>query len=130
MEKFLYFRTEAALADDDDIATSYCRNVKDIVGFVPGSDTLLGIMFKPFYPVASDGQDGNFSNTDQFGINIKDNTHYTVIKAIVDEIAYGRNPLIVVADDCTDDDIVAADARYLHPCIVSCGNLTVNSSFS
>ena len=45
MEKYLYFRTQATLADDDDSAQSACWPLSSLVGMHPTSDTALTLFF-------------------------------------------------------------------------------------
>ena len=129
MEKYLYFRTEAALADDDG-SSSYLYPVSAMKGMAVASDTALWIYFHPMLPNVSDGQDGNFSNSDVVIINVNDNSHQSVMKAITDEIAFGRKSMIVVADDCVDDEREAETSRYISPDVTSCGTIAFQSSFS
>ncbi len=47
MEKYLYFRTQATIGDDDDSAQSACFPLSSFVGMHPTSDTALTLFFKP-----------------------------------------------------------------------------------
>jgi hypothetical protein len=46
MENYLYFRTQATLANDDDIAQSAMFPVSSFLGCYPISDTTLKLHFK------------------------------------------------------------------------------------
>ena len=47
MEKYLYFRTTATLADDDDTAQSLVVKASDFRGGQPTSDTAVTLYFLP-----------------------------------------------------------------------------------
>ena len=70
MRKFFYFRTEAAVADDDDIARSVMFPVDNLISMYPTSDTALTLTIKPALPVQADGQDGAVINNDTIILNV------------------------------------------------------------
>ena len=127
MRKFFYFRTEAAVADDDDIATSVMFPVDNLISMYPTSDTALTLTIKPALPVQADGQDGAVINNDTIILNVNTNSHREVMYAIANA-ANATGPqysdgVITVADDATDDNNAAA--VYLHADITSCGAIAL-----
>ena len=127
MRKFFYFRTEAAVADDDDIATSVMFPVDNLISMYPTSDTALTLTIKPALPVQADGQDGAVINNDTIILNVNTNAHREVMYAIA-QAANASGPaysdgVITVADDATND--ANAAAVYLHKDITSCGAIAL-----
>ena len=130
MRKYFYFRTEAAVADDDDSARSLLVPVDNLVGMFPASDTALTVCFKPLLNYASDGQDGNVINADRVTLNVNTNAHREVMYAIA-RAANATGPqyndgVITVADDATDDSNAAA--VYLDTDITSCGAIAIGAA--
>ena len=127
MRKFFYFRTEAAVGDDDDIARSCMFPVDNLISMYPTSDTALTLTIKPALPVMADGQDGAVINNDTIILNVNTNAHREVMYAIA-QAANATGPgysdgVITVADDATDDSNAAA--VYLHEDITSCGAIAL-----
>ena len=127
MRKFFYFRTEAAVADDDDIARSVMFPVDNLVSMYPTSDTALTLTIKPALPVMADGQDGAVINNDTIILNVNTNSHREVMYEIA-RAANATGPqysdgVITVADDATND--ANAAAVYLHKDITSCGAIAL-----
>ena len=127
MRKFFYFRTEAAVADDDDIARSVMFPVDNLISMYPTSDTALTLTIKPALPVQADGQDGAVINNDTIILNVNTNSHREVMYAIANA-ANATGPqysdgVITVADDATDDNNAAA--VYLRADITSCGAIAL-----
>ena len=127
MRKFFYFRTEAAVADDDDIARSVMFPVDNLISMYPTSDTALTLTIKPALPVQADGQDGAVINNDTIILNVNTNAHREVMYAIAQAAnasgAAYSDGVITVADDATDDSNAAA--VYLHEDITSCGAIAL-----
>ena len=127
MRKFFYFRTEAAVADDDDIARSVMFPVENLISMYPTSDTALTLTVKPALPVQADGQDGAVINNDTIILNVNTNAHREVMYAIAQAVNAGgtaySDGVITVADDATDDSNAAA--VYLHEDITSCGAIAL-----
>ena len=131
MRKYFYFRTEAAVADDDDSARSVMFPVENLVGMFPTSDTALTLTFKAVLRNESDGQDGNVVNNDTVILNVNTNAHREVMFAIANAAnASGstKDGVITVADDATDDNNAAA--VYLHGDITSCGAIAIAAVLS
>ena len=132
MKKFFYFRTEAAVADDDDIARSVMFPVENLISMYPTSDTALTLTIKPALPVQADGQDGAVINNDTIILNVNTNAHREVMYAIA-QAANATGPqysdgVITVADDAADDSNAAA--VYLHSDITSCGAIALAAAVS
>ena len=127
MRKYFYFRTEAAVADDDDIARSVMFPVENLISMYPTSDTALTLTIKPALPVQADGQDGAVINNDTIILNVNTNAHREVMYAIAQAVNAGgtaySDGVITVADDATDDSNAAA--VYLHEDITSCGAIAL-----
>ena len=127
MRKFFYFRTEAAVADDDDIARSVMFPVDNLISMYPTSDTALTLTIKPALPVMADGQDGAVINNGTVILNVNTNAHREVMYAIAQAAnasgAAYSDGVITVADDATDDSNAAA--VYLHEDITSCGAIAL-----
>ena len=132
MRKFFYFRTEAAVADDDDIARSVMFPVDNLISMYPTSDTALTLTIKPALPVQADGQDGAVINNDTIILNVNTNSHREVMYAIA-QAANATGPqyndgVITVADDAADDSNAAT--VYLHSDITSCGAIAIAAAFA
>jgi len=116
-EKYLYFRTTATLADDDDSATSGLIPASAITGMHPVTDNALRLYYSPRIPFASDGTDNNYINNDFVQIQVTANKHKEVMEAIVKLLNDPFiDPFVVIADDTTKE--------YAHPNITSMGLLT------
>ena len=102
MEKYLYFRTQATLADDDDIAQSAMFPVSSFAGAYPTSDTALTVCFKS--PNNHDGQDvgsNAFTISDTVVLTVGTNKHKEALQDIVEAINAHPNmdPFVVIGDD-------------------------------
>ena len=87
MEKYLYFRTQATLADDDDIAQSAMFPVSSFAGAYPTSDTALTVCFKSANN--HDGQDvgsNAFTISDTVVLTVGTNKHKEALQDIVEAI--------------------------------------------
>ena len=104
-EVYLYFRTQATLADDDDSAQSCCIPLSSFKGMHPTSDTALTIFYTPQIRLRGDGQDGNVVNNDSIVLTVGTNDHKDAITALARLFAGAANGgihhdgFIVVADD-------------------------------
>ena len=101
MEKYLYFRTQATLADDDDIAQSAMYPVSGLKGINPTSDTAITLFFEPQIRDESDAQDGNVVNNDSVVLTTGTNKAKEAMQDLVEAINAHPNmdPFIVVGDD-------------------------------
>ena len=133
MRKYFYFRTEAAVADDDDSARSAMFPVDSLLGMHPTSDTALTLFFTPQIRIAGGVTDGaDFTNADSVVLNVNTNAHREVMYAIAQAVNAGgtaySDGVITVADDATDDNNAAA--VYLHADITSCGAISLAADLS
>ena len=78
-EVYLYFRTQATLADDDDSAQSCCIPLSSFKGMHPTSDTALTLFFKPQIRNNGDGQADDFTNNDSVVLTVGTNDHKDAI---------------------------------------------------
>tara|TARA_R110002012_G_scaffold43211_5_gene116990 strand:+ start:266 stop:664 length:399 start_codon:yes stop_codon:yes gene_type:complete len=107
MEKYLYFRTQATIGDDDSAADSACWPLSSFVGMHPTADDTLALHFKPQIAVSGDAQAGSVVNTDKVILTLgTDNTHKAAMEGIIKALkadkgfnADGDDSFIVVADD-------------------------------
>ena len=134
MRKYFYFRTEAAVGDDDDIATSLMIPVDAVKAMYPTSDTALTITFEPGVRVRGEGANatGNFTNNDSVILTVNTNSHREVMYAIA-QAANATGPqysdgVITVADDAADDS--NASTVYLHSDITACGAIAIAAAFA
>tara|TARA_X000001382_G_C3150557_1_gene172837 strand:- start:43 stop:450 length:408 start_codon:yes stop_codon:yes gene_type:complete len=134
MRKYFYFRTEAAVGDDDDIATSLMIPVDAVKAMYPTSDTALTITFEPGIRVRGEGANatGNWTNNDSVVLNVNANSHREVMYAMA-RAANATGPqyndgVITVADDAADDS--NASTVYLHSDITSCGAIAIAAAFA
>ena len=77
MEKYLYFRTQTALADDDAKDDSVCFPLSSLLGMTLVNDGRMKLLFIPLIRISggvSDGED--FTNADSIVLNLKsENNH-------------------------------------------------------
>ena len=106
-EVYLYFRTQATLADDDASADSVMFPLSKLRGMVPSADDTLNIYFDPMIPVQHDDQNGSVINADYVVCTIGTNDHKDAISALTRLFSGAANGgihhegVIVVADDLT-----------------------------
>jgi len=104
-EVYLYFRTQATLADDDASADSCMFPLSKLRGMVPSADDTLNIYFDPMIPVQHDDQNASVINADYVVCTIGANDHKDAITALTRLFAGAANGgihhdgFIVVADD-------------------------------
>ena len=138
MENYLYFRTNATLAQDDDVAQSGLFPVSSFLGMHPASDTTLTLFFKPRLLVDSTSslalnQDTDLvtvstlqtlaskTESDSVVLVVTANKHKEVMQAICNTMTQSQAGFINVADDLT------GSTSYLHPNITSCGGITIET---
>ena len=139
MENYLYFRTNATLAQDDDVAQSGLFPVSSFLGMHPTSDTALTLFFKPRQLVDStssvalnplQGQTVTASTlqtiaskteSDNVILTVTANKHKEVMQALCNTMTQSQAGFINVADD------VSGNPSYLHPNITACGAITIES---
>ena len=104
-EVYLYFRTQATLADDDASADSAMFPLSKLRGMVPSADDTLNIYFDPMIPVQHDDQNASVINADYVVCTIGTNDHKDAIAALTRLFAGAANGgihhdgYISVADD-------------------------------
>ena len=134
MEKYLYFRTQATIADDDDSAQSACFPLSSFLGMHPTADDTLTLFFIPQVRVAggvTDGQD--FTNSDKVVLTLGSvNTHKAAMKGLIK--AFG-NASSFREDSADADFIVVADdistgTSYITPEISAVSTIAIGAAFS
>tara|TARA_Y100001963_G_C6611518_1_gene367282 strand:+ start:345 stop:761 length:417 start_codon:yes stop_codon:yes gene_type:complete len=109
-EVYLYFRTQATLADDDASADSVCFPLSHLQGMVPSADDTLNIYFEPMINQSSirfdhNGDSTSAVNSDYVVCTIGTNDHKDAISALTKLFSGAANGgihhdgFIVVADD-------------------------------
>ena len=136
MRKYFYFRTEAAVADDDDKARSDMIPVERFRGAIPTNSSagtaanIITLFFESAANMAGAGQNGEIIIQDTVVLNVTAGKAKDVLVALA-EAANGHphsDGVIVVADDATND--ANAEAVYLHSGITSCGAITQAAALS
>ena len=105
-EKYLYFRTQGTLADDDASGDSAMYPLSSLKGMVPSADDTLNLYFTPMIPIQHDDQNASVINADKVVVTLSTvNTHKDVIAALSKLFARGfginETGFISVADDYT-----------------------------
>ena len=104
-EVYLYFRTQATLADDDASADSAMFPLSKLRGMVPSADDTLNIYFDAMIPIQHDDQNASVINADYVVCTIGTNDHKDAITALTRLFAGAANGgihhdgYISVADD-------------------------------
>ena len=125
MEKYLYFRTQATIGDDDDIAQSVMHPASSFVGGYPTSDTALTLAFRSMNNIATAG-DNEVVVADTVVITTATNKAKEALQDIVAAINAHPNgdPFIVVADD------LSTGTSYVGSNITACGAITTAAANS
>lgn len=136
-EKYLYFRTQATLANDQDANQSACFPLSSFLGMHPGDDAddpgadpdRMVMYFKSMknFDGAVDGTaDGDASDditTDVIEIDIvTDDTAKATMEDIINTFASSRKGMLVICDDLTGEKC--------SPLIKSLAVITVNDAIS
>ena len=145
LDKWLYFRTVADMADDDGdtgsagtAPTSLCIPASSMVSIAPTSDTTITMTFKSARTsqVNSDGRHNKHKgyNHDTVVLTVDQGKTFEAMSGIIQAInSSGRNDdgFITIADDCTTTDSATSSlddqtvsAVYIHPNITACGAIT------
>jgi len=114
-EVYLYFRTIAAVGDDDAAGESAMYPLSHFCGGVPSAADTLNLYFKPMIAVQEDAQAGAVVNNDKIVVSLSaNNTHKTVLQDLArlfSGAASGgsiySDGFISVADDATSTYAVA-----------------------
>jgi len=135
MEKYLYFRNVAAVADDDGIENSVCYPYSALIGMYPVSDSSIQLNFKNVQRPEGHGNSlvldnaANLPLVDTVVLNISTNKGLEAMQDIVGSINSANainNPFVIVADDAADS---AGGTKYLSGNITSCGTITHNAAY-
>tara|TARA_R110002012_G_scaffold295180_1_gene491601 strand:- start:50 stop:460 length:411 start_codon:yes stop_codon:yes gene_type:complete len=133
MKNFLYFRTEAAVGDDDGSGNSACFPADHFRGGEMTSDTSMTLFFQNLKRPDHHGNSLVVDNADNLPlcdtvvINIAANKGKEVLQSIVGAMNAGLNSgFIVVADDAAD---AAGGTQYISSDITSCGGITINAVY-
>jgi len=142
IKNYLYFRTQATLADDDDIGQSAMFPASSFMGCYPISDTTIKLHFKSVIMqdasatrVIQNDTDITSASimvaqnhdivTDSVILTITANKHKEVMKALAGALnknyANGGG-FITIADDLTNF------TSYLNSNITACSTITVNTA--
>ena len=133
MEKYLYFRTQATLADDDDSAQSVVFPLSSFLGAFPSADDTFEMRFKPINRIAGGVTDGaDFTNADKVVVSLSTNNTFKkvigdLLKALYKDEGFnsdGANSFVVVADD------LANNTKYLVPEVTAVGAITIAAALS
>ena len=118
-EKYLYFRSDATLANDDDAAAgSNTYPLSAFRGMESTSDTTLTLYFDGKVNFHGDGSANVDNLADTVVLTIStDNNQKAVMKGFVDAFNNSKGSFLVVADDQAGE--------YLVGDIASVGNFTV-----
>ena len=139
MENYLYFRTQATIGSDDDIAQSAMFAVSNFRGCYPVSATTLKLHFRSVFldsaatsRVIQGDTDATATSimvqhdhdirTDTVILNVTANKHKEVMQALANTMTQSQAGFINVADD------VSGAPSYLHANITSCGSITINTA--
>ena len=127
-EVYLYFRTQATLADDDDSAQSALFPLSNLMGMHPTSDTALTLFFKPQIKNNGDGQADDFTNNDSVVLTVGTNDHKDAIADLCRLFAGAANGG-VHADGYLDvaDDLAAT---YAVSTVTAVGTITIGAALA
>ena len=133
MLNYLYFRTEAAVADDDGSANSVLFPAAHFRGGEMTSDTSMTLFFQNLKRPDGHGNSLVVDNADNLPLcdtvvlNITANKGREVLEGIVGAINRHLNSgFVVVGDDAADS---AGGTQYIHPDITSVGTITINAAY-
>ena len=108
MEKYLYFRTQSTIGDDDAAGDSAMYPLSSLKGMGPSADDTLNLYFTPMIPIQANDPDDdacNFINADKVVVTLSsNNTHKDVIAdlcALFSSTGSMKEAFISVADDKT-----------------------------
>ena len=123
MEKYLYFRTEALIADDDGTGNSALFPASSFLGAEPASDTSIIVFFKSMKNAHAHD---DHSISDSVTLTVGTNKGKEAMKAIVDAVVgntFSKSSFISVIDD--------VDGTGIAPSIISaCAAIAVDAAHS
>ena len=128
-EVYLYFRTQATLADDDDSAQSALFPLSNLMGMHPTSDTALTLFFKPQIRNNGDGQADDFTNNDSVVLTVGTNDHKDAIADLCRLFSGAANGGSIYNDGYIDvaDDLAAT---YAVSTVTAVGTISIGAAFS
>ena len=128
-EVYLYFRTQATLADDDDSAQSALFPLSNLMGMHPTSDTALTLFFKPQIKNNGDGQADDFTNNDSVVLTVGTNDHKDAIADLCRLFSGASNGGSIYNDGYLDvaDDLAAT---YAVSTVTAVGAISIGAAFS
>ena len=127
-EVYLYFRTQATLADDDASVDSGLFPLSNFMGMHPTGDTALTLFFKPTIKAAHNEGADSFTNNDSVVLTVGTNDHKDAIADLARLFAGAANGgihfdgYLDVADDLT--------STYAVSTVTEVGAITVEAAHS
>jgi len=125
-EKYLYFRTQATIGDDDGTGESCCFPLSALVGMQPTADSSLTLYFKSM--LNRDGMDVGSNAvvvSDSVILTLATaNTHRETMEALCEKFLSPKDGMIVVGDD------LSTDTEYFSTLISAVGTITVAAANS
>jgi len=126
-DKYLYFRTESTLADDDGSGNSAVFPAASFLGAEPTTDTSITVFFKS---MKNSHAHDDHSISDSVVLTIATNKAKEAMMAIVDAVVgntFSKSSFITVIDDYgTGNGAVGISTSV----ITACGAITVDAAHS
>ena len=123
MERYLYFRTEALVADDDGTGNSVMFPASSFLGAEPASDTSIIVFFKGMKNLHAHD---DHSISDSVVLTVGTNKGKEAMKAIVDAVVgntFSKSSFISVIDDVDGSGIATS-------VITACAAIAVDAAHS
>jgi hypothetical protein len=131
MEKYLYFRTQATLANDDASDDSFCVPLSSFLGMHPTADNQLKLFFIPQIRI-SGGIDNNqdFTNADSVIMVLRENnTHKAAMRNLVKAFNKASN----FGSESSDSDFIVVgddlEGTFIIPEFSSMGDIAIGAAF-
>ena len=127
-EVYLYFRTQATLADDDDSGQSGCFKLSRLTGMHPTGDAALTLFFEPQIPYLAAAEADQFANCDSVILTVGTNDHKDAIADLCRLFAGAANGgihadgYVDVADDLT--------AKYAVSTVTAVASINVTAALA
>jgi|TARA_R100000479_G_C6382716_1_gene201788 hypothetical protein len=125
-EKYLYFRTQATIGDDDGTGESCCFPLSALVGMQPTADSSLTLYFKSM--LNRDGMDVGSNAvvvSDSVTLTLATaNTHKEAMQDLCERFLSSKDGMIVVGDD------LSTNTEYFSTLISAVGTITVAAANS
>jgi hypothetical protein len=124
--KYLYFRAQATIGDDQDANDSCCFPASSLVGMVPSNDSTLQLYFH-----SMQNNDGFANGSNEIVVSdfvnltlATDNTHKETMEAILNTLLSPKDGIIVIGDNLT------GATEYCTPLISAVGSITIKPANS